>query len=87
MKRPLPISQRFLESLARWLAAHPRGMIIAAFVYLIVPMDLFPEVFLGPVGYLEDVAVLLLPYLIREYVKKLDVRKKAEGPYVDTTAE
>jgi uncharacterized membrane protein YkvA (DUF1232 family) len=80
------VPRRLLESLATALARHPRVLIIAAFAYLITPIDLFPELLLGPAGLLDDIIVLLLPYLIREYGKKITARRNPPK-YYDTTAE
>ena len=37
--------------------AKSRGILAAAVVYFISPIDLFPEAVFGPVGYLDDIAL------------------------------
>jgi uncharacterized membrane protein YkvA (DUF1232 family) len=81
--RPVQIPATLVQRIARFLAQHPRWMLALAFIYLLSPVDLVPEVLLGPFGYLDDVIVLLLPHIIRSYVRRQD-----ESPEVyDTTAE
>ena len=60
----------FLKRAARYLAKHPKWMVAGAIVYFISPFDLVPEALVGPLGYLDDAVVLLLPYLILEYAKR-----------------
>jgi uncharacterized membrane protein YkvA (DUF1232 family) len=86
--KPAPsagVSHVFLERMARFLVRHPRWLMAAVLVYLVVPIDLFPELLLGPFGYLDDLGVLLLPYLLREYVKRLNRRSPPTS--FETTAE
>jgi len=37
--------------------AKSRGILAAAVVYFISPIDLFPEAVFGPIGYLDDIAL------------------------------
>ena len=42
--------------------------VVGAFAYLVSPVDIFPEVLLGPLGYLDDLGVfgLALKYVCKE---------------------
>ena len=44
-------------SLDRQVPASARRFIVGATVYFLTPVDLLPEAFLGPAGYLEDVVL------------------------------
>jgi len=44
--------------------------LIAGIAYFISPIDLLPEAFLGPIGYLDDIAVAA--YLLNELVNEVD---------------
>jgi uncharacterized membrane protein YkvA (DUF1232 family) len=88
------ISPILLQSVARYLAAHPRLMALGAFLYLVSPIDLTPEMFLGPIGFIDDIFVLLLPFILKEYARKLKgepplpgSRRSKRRDYYDTTAE
>jgi uncharacterized membrane protein YkvA (DUF1232 family) len=70
-----------LKSAAKFLARHPRWMVATAILYLVSPWDLLPEALLGPMGYLEDLLVLILPYVILEYAKRV----KDRDDVIDTT--
>ena len=37
-----------------------RLFIIAAIIYIVSPIDFFPELILGPIGYIDDVFVGLI---------------------------
>lgn len=63
--------------------------IIIAILYVLSPFDFFPELFLGPVGYIDDVALLsmllgqrfLVDYIKSKYASsvdkgKIDLKKK-----------
>ena len=43
---------------------------IAVIAYFISPLDLLPELFLGPLGYLDDIA--LSAYVINQYINEND---------------
>lgn len=43
---------------------------VAVIAYFISPLDLLPEMFLGPLGYLDDIA--LTAYVINEYINESD---------------
>ncbi len=54
--------------------------LLAAIAYFISPIDLLPEAFLGPVGYLDDIAVAA--YILNELINEVDsqiVRKHWAG--------
>jgi len=50
--------------------------LIAAIIYLLSPFDFLPEFFLGPVGYIDDVGILIFVFgqrFLTDYLKaKLD---------------
>ena len=43
---------------------------VAVIAYFISPLDLLPELFLGPLGYLDDIA--LSAYVINQYINEND---------------
>ena len=43
---------------------------IAIIAYFISPLDLFPELIFGPIGYLDDIA--LTAYIINQYIVETD---------------
>ena len=54
--------------------------LIAGIAYFISPIDLLPEAFLGPIGYLDDIAVAA--YIVNDLVNDVDpqiVRKHWAG--------
>ncbi len=54
--------------------------LLAAIAYFISPIDLLPEAFLGPVGYLDDIAVAA--YILNDLINEVDsqiVRKHWAG--------
>jgi len=50
--------------------AHKKAKFVAVIAYFISPIDLLPEMFLGPLGYLDDIA--LSAYVINEYINETD---------------
>jgi uncharacterized membrane protein YkvA (DUF1232 family) len=72
-----------LSPAVKWLAEHPKWMVLGAIVYFLSPIDLLPEAFLGPIGYLDDILVMLLPLVIRQYAK----RQQKKSDVYDTTIE
>ena len=75
--------------LAVFFAKNPKLFFVAVIVYLFSPIDLAPEAILGPLGFVDDFLVLLLPFIIREYAGKLGLIKppfKRPKDYHDTTA-
>lgn len=77
------LKSQTLQNIASFLAKHPRWLFAAALLYLFSPVDLIPEIFLGPLGYVDDLFVLLLPYIATEYVR----RRKVTSDIHDTTAD
>ena len=54
--------------------------LIAGIAYFISPIDLLPEAFLGPIGYLDDIAVTA--YILNDLINEIDpqiVRKHWAG--------
>ena len=54
--------------------------LVAGIAYFISPIDLLPEAFLGPIGYLDDIAVAA--YILNELVNEIDpqiIRKHWAG--------
>src|SRR5947209_2789053 len=78
MRSPLLV---LADRLAHWAVAHPRWVVAFTLIYLISPFDLVPEALVGPVGYLDDFVVVLLPLVARAYVKRraADPRSSAPG--------
>jgi len=74
-----------LKPLARWLADHPKTLFIAALIYIVSPIDVLPEALLGPLGFLDDLIMIAVPFLIREYGKKLNDKRRAPTPDVVET--
>ena len=58
--------RRLLASYER----HPRLFLLVVALYVLSPVDLFPEAFVGVVGYVDDLIVLFLPLLLRHYLKR-----------------
>jgi uncharacterized membrane protein YkvA (DUF1232 family) len=84
------LSHSALQSVARMLARHPKLMFGAAILYLLSPVDLAPEMLMGPIGFADDLFILLVPFLIKEFVRQLDggsAKKPPKDEFYDTTAE
>ena len=47
-----------------------KAKFIAVIAYFISPLDLLPEMLLGPLGYLDDIA--LTAYVINQYINETD---------------
>ena len=47
-----------------------KAKFVAVIAYFISPIDLLPEMLLGPIGYLDDIA--LTAYVINEYINQTD---------------
>jgi uncharacterized membrane protein YkvA (DUF1232 family) len=67
----LNLKQALLQRGVLYFADHPWVMVVAIITYIILPIDLIPEALVGPLGYIDDVVVLMLPLLLREYVRRL----------------
>jgi uncharacterized membrane protein YkvA (DUF1232 family) len=78
-----------LESIYNWyrdLVAHPKyrwWVIGASLVYLISPVDLLPEILLGPLGAIDDMVIITV--LATELASVLRDRVSAKKPQSDTT--
>jgi uncharacterized membrane protein YkvA (DUF1232 family) len=72
-----------LAPVVKWLAEHPRWMVAGAILYFLSPIDLLPEAFVGPWGYLDDILVMLLPLVIREYAKRLQRKHDVYDTTID----
>jgi uncharacterized membrane protein YkvA (DUF1232 family) len=75
-----------LDRAARWIVKHPRTSIAIVIIYVISPVDLIPEAFVGPVGYIDDFLVMLLPFIARHYVRRHTEALRRPSKYTDTTA-
>lgn len=63
--RWLPRAPQVLRLVGRLLGdrrvpAWPKVLVLAAVAYLLVPVDLMPEVVLGPLGVADDIGVIVL---------------------------
>jgi uncharacterized membrane protein YkvA (DUF1232 family) len=47
-----------------------KAKFVLVIAYFISPLDLLPELFLGPLGYLDDIA--LTAYVINQYINETD---------------
>jgi len=79
MKLPATI----LKSLARTLAQYPKFLFVASLLYVLSPIDILPEAFLGPIGLIDDLFVVLLPFIIREYARRPEKPKPRTPPTPD----
>jgi uncharacterized membrane protein YkvA (DUF1232 family) len=59
-------------SLDKRVPAGRKAKFLAVIAYFISPLDLLPEVFVGPIGYLDDIA--LSAYVLNEYINENDAR-------------
>ena len=50
--------------------ANKKVKLVAGIAYFISPIDLLPEAFLGPIGYLDDVAVTA--YILNDLINEID---------------
>jgi len=68
-------------SMDKEVPAKKKIKLLAGIAYFISPIDLLPEAFLGPIGYLDDIAVAA--YVLNELVNDIDpqiIRKHWAGP-------
>lgn len=63
------------------VAASEKAKLIAAIAYFISPIDLIPEALVGPIGYLDDIALagLVLNGLLRKNVDESLIREHWAG--------
>ena len=67
-------------SMDKEVPAKKKIKLLAGIAYFISPIDLLPEAFLGPIGYLDDIAVAA--YVLNELVNDIDpqiIRKHWAG--------
>jgi len=57
-------------SLDKRVPAGRKAKFLAVIAYFISPLDLLPELFVGPLGYLDDIA--LSAYILNEYINEND---------------
>jgi uncharacterized membrane protein YkvA (DUF1232 family) len=77
------------QAAAMYFYRHPRTLIALVILYVIMPFDLIPEALVGPIGYVDDFLVMLLPLLLRGYAQRLEnAEKTGRKPedFYDTTA-
>ncbi len=43
-----------------FVSQHPRLALVLVGLYLLSPIDLLPEAFMGPLGYIDDLVLLVL---------------------------
>ncbi len=76
------------EVLARFFARHPALFVGFLLVYVVSPIDLFPEAIAGLFGYLDDVLLVTFALLLRRYGMRLNKQSPTPSrPSIDTTAE
>ena len=89
-RRTHKLSSKITVGLAVKLAdvfvRYPKVFFGLAIAYLILPVDLIPEAFIGPVGYIDDLVVLMLPFLLKGYAKRYLERNQDKKDSFDTTA-
>ena len=54
----------------RDIPSNKKIKLVAGIAYFISPIDLLPEMFLGPVGYLDDIAVAA--YILNDLINEVD---------------
>ncbi len=57
-------------SLDERVPSEKKAKFVLVIAYFISPLDLLPELFLGPLGYLDDIA--LTAYVINQYINETD---------------
>ena len=57
-------------SVDKRVPAQKKAKFLAVLAYFISPLDFLPEFFLGPIGYLDDIA--LTAYVVNDYVNETD---------------
>jgi len=60
----------FIQVLARFLQKHPILSVVLIVTYVILPFDLIPEALVGPLGYIDDLIVVVVPALIAYQLRK-----------------
>ena len=79
-----------LQRLADFFSKRPKLLIALVLVYFISPFDLVPEAWVGPLGYIDDFFILLLPLFLRRLVQNRSQKsvssEKTSEDFYDTTA-
>ncbi len=57
-------------SIDKRVPSNKKVKLLAGIAYFISPIDLLPEAFLGPVGYLDDIAVAA--YILNDVINEID---------------
>jgi uncharacterized membrane protein YkvA (DUF1232 family) len=52
------------------IPSNKKFKLVAGIAYFISPIDLLPEAFLGPIGYLDDIAVTA--YILNDLINEID---------------
>jgi uncharacterized membrane protein YkvA (DUF1232 family) len=89
MKAPVSLTQTAARMFARFFVRHPKAFFVGVLLYCVSPIDLVPEIILGPLGFLDDFLIIFLPVFLREAIS--EARKELAGArpgkdYYDTTA-
>jgi len=75
-----------LTRLAGFLARHPKMAIAGAIFYLLTPVDAVPEMLVGPVGYLDDLFVILMTIWAQQLARNIKNKPSSRPDVIDTTA-
>ena len=59
-------------SLDKRVPSKEKAKFVGVIAYFISPIDLLPELLLGPIGYLDDIA--LTAYVLNNYINKTDAQ-------------
>jgi uncharacterized membrane protein YkvA (DUF1232 family) len=85
-----PLSNLLIHKLASFFLRHPKALMVAIIVYVLSPIDFVPEAVLGPLGFLDDVAIVVFPLLLRIFAKQFGTKdspaKRPPHDFYDTTA-
>jgi membrane-associated phospholipid phosphatase len=77
----ISMKRRFLRPIADFLVARPKLMWGLVIFYLISPIDVIPEALLPFIGWMDDLAVIILPFLLRRNQSS----KPKPDNHIDTT--
>lgn len=78
--------QYILRKIVQFLSRYPFVIMVVGIAYLVIPVDLIPEVFTGLLGYIDDILVLFFGiHLMRKFkdtrVPAPSVNKPTKSPY------
>jgi uncharacterized membrane protein YkvA (DUF1232 family) len=68
--------RRIADALAQFFARHPVWLALGVVVYILSPIDLAPEWLLGPLGYLDDLVILVVALVLRHRARQLHTALK-----------